>query len=70
MDFIRGQNTPTFLETLISKYDFGPVKLPGVSRNGPQRWEHIQNISVQLRLTLCVYSKAVSILKIAMVNTV
>ena len=27
---------PTFLETLISKYDFGPVKLPGLSRNRPQ----------------------------------
>ena len=27
---------PTFLETLISKYDFGPVKLPGLSRNGSQ----------------------------------
>ena len=27
---------PTFLETLISKSDFGPVKLPGASRNGPQ----------------------------------
>ena len=27
---------PTFLESLISKYDFGPVKLPGLSRNGPQ----------------------------------
>ena len=26
---------PTFLENLISKYDFGPVKLPGLSRNGP-----------------------------------
>ena len=26
---------PTFLETLFSKYDFGPVKLPGLSRNGP-----------------------------------
>ena len=26
---------PTFLETLISKYDFGPVELPGPSRNGP-----------------------------------
>ena len=25
----------TFLETSISKYDFGPVKLPGLSRNGP-----------------------------------
>ena len=25
----------TFLETLISKYDFGPVKLPVLSRNGP-----------------------------------
>ena len=35
MDFIRGQNTPYFLETLISIYDFGPVKLPGLSRNGP-----------------------------------
>ena len=27
---------PTFLESLISKYDFGSVKLPGLSRNGPQ----------------------------------
>ena len=26
---------PTFLENLISKYDFGPAKLPGLSRNGP-----------------------------------
>ena len=25
----------TFLENLISKYDNGPVKLPGLSRNGP-----------------------------------
>ena len=25
----------TFLETLISKYDFGPVKLPVLSRNVP-----------------------------------
>ena len=39
MDFIRGQDTPYFLETLISKYDFGPVKLPGLSRNGPQGGE-------------------------------
>ena len=36
-DFIRGQNTPGLLvETLISKFDFGPVKLPGLSRNGAQ----------------------------------
>ena len=27
---------PTFLETLISKSDSGPGKLPGLSRNGPQ----------------------------------
>ena len=26
---------PTFLENSISKYDFGPVKLTGLSRNGP-----------------------------------
>ena len=26
----------TFLETLISTYDFGPVKLPSLSRNGSQ----------------------------------
>ena len=26
---------PTFLETLTSKCDSGPVKLPGLSRNGP-----------------------------------
>ena len=25
-----------FLETLISKCDFGPVELPGLSRNKPQ----------------------------------
>ena len=25
----------TFLEIFISKYGFGPVKLPGLSRNGP-----------------------------------
>ena len=30
---------PTFLENLISKYDFGPVKLPGLSRNGPLAFE-------------------------------
>ena len=30
---VRTQHT--FLENLISKYDFGPVKLPGLSRNGP-----------------------------------
>ena len=26
---------PTFLENFISKYDFGPVKFTGLSRNGP-----------------------------------
>ena len=26
---------PTFLETSNSKYDTGPVNLPGLSRNGP-----------------------------------
>ena len=26
---------PNFYEILISKSDFGPVKLPGLSRNGP-----------------------------------
>ena len=26
---------PTFLEIYIWKSDFGPVKLPGLSRNGP-----------------------------------
>ena len=34
----------TFLETLISKYDTGPVKLPGLSRNGPQaQWHKIDD---------------------------
>ena len=28
-----------FFETLISKYDFGPVKLPGLSGNSPQTRE-------------------------------
>ena len=27
---------PTFLEISILKYYFGPVKLPGLSRSGPQ----------------------------------
>ena len=31
---VRTQHT--FLENLISKYDTGPVQLPGLSRNGPQ----------------------------------
>ena len=35
MGFIRDQNTPYFLDTLISKSESGPVKLPGLSRNGP-----------------------------------
>ena len=30
---VRTQHT--FLENLISKYDTGPIKLPGLSRNGP-----------------------------------
>ena len=30
---VRTQHT--FLENLISKYDTGPVKLPGLSRNWP-----------------------------------
>ena len=33
---LRGRTHPTFLENLISKDDFGPVKLLGLSRNGPQ----------------------------------
>ena len=36
------KRVPAFLEALILKYDFGLVKLPGLSRNGPQghigRW--------------------------------
>ena len=35
--FLRGQNklNSTFLETLISNFDFWPVKLQGLLRNGP-----------------------------------
>ena len=33
---LKLRTQPTFLETLISKSDFGPVMLPGLSRNGPQ----------------------------------
>ena len=40
MDFIH----PTFLKTLISKYDFGPVNLPGFSRNRPQATRMVRNI--------------------------
>ena len=32
---LEDRTHPTFLETLIQKYDSGPVKLPGLSRNGP-----------------------------------
>ena len=42
---------PTFLETLFSKYDFGPVKLPGLSRNGPlfcckaqRKWQTMKEV--------------------------
>ena len=35
MDFFRGQNTAYFSWEFFSKYDTGPVKLPGISRNGP-----------------------------------
>ena len=40
MDFIRGQNTSYFFRDFDFKYDFGPVKLPGLSRNGPQKTAH------------------------------
>ena len=33
---LEARTHPSFLETLILKYDFGLVKLPGLSRNGPQ----------------------------------
>ena len=42
----------TFLETLISKHDFGPVKLPGLLRNGPQALKPDQVVQ-------SVYSKAI-----------
>ena len=32
---VEVRTLPTFPETSILKYDFGPVKLPGLSRNGP-----------------------------------
>ena len=32
---LEDRTHPTFLETLIQKYDSGPVKLPGLPRNGP-----------------------------------
>ena len=35
---------PTFLETLISKYDIKPVKLPGLSRNGPMAVSSISKV--------------------------
>ena len=35
---------PVFLESLISKYGFGPVKLPGLSRNGPQAFWHFDKL--------------------------
>ena len=42
MDFITGQNTPYFSWGFDFKIcDSGPVKLPGLSRNGPlfRNWE-------------------------------
>ena len=54
---VRTQDT--FLETLISKYDTGPVKLPGLSRNGPQvlntRNEHIDISHVYKSLARYVF---------------
>ena len=38
MGFLEVRTQHTFLENLISKYDTGPVKLPGLSRNGPLGW--------------------------------
>ena len=35
---------PTFLHTLISNSDTGPVKLPGLSRNGPQGTEFLNRV--------------------------
>ena len=35
MDFIRGKNTLYSSRDFDSKYDFGLVKLPGLSRNRP-----------------------------------
>jgi len=48
---------PTFLETLISKYDFGPVKLLGLWRNGLVFIEISVSLYAELRyflLTLIV----------------
>ena len=52
INFIRGQNTPTFLETLISKYDSGPVKLPGLSRNEPKNWHVAQTRAYRTTVAL------------------
>ena len=38
---VRTQHT--FLDNLISKYDTGPVKLPGPSRNGPLVVQKVDN---------------------------
>ena len=53
MDLIRVQNTPYFFEILISKSDFGPVKVLGLSRNGPQeQLDKINGASQHLGLSL------------------
>ena len=45
-------------KNLISKYDFGPVKLPGLSRNGPQDPKDWRQESFHGNVTMGVISAA------------
>ena len=51
---LEARTRPTFLETLISKHDFRPVKLPGLSRNGPQYRKYDLYKMKQFHWLLCV----------------
>ena len=53
---------PTFLETLTSKYDFEPVKLPGLSRNGPLLSQNFKvsngrsiNKTIPVKINRCLF---------------
>ena len=56
MALLEVRTRPTFLETLISKYDFGPVKLLVLSRNGPLARKTIFSSSVSKNREVYTYA--------------
>ena len=46
MDLLEFRTHPAFLQILISKSDFEPAKLPGLSRNGSQDTKFVSATNV------------------------